>query len=60
MDGPAGRTVDNPPQLRWVGSLPSNRTPVEGLGLLTTGTADLAVVQFGPGLGPEVTVRNCC
>jgi len=49
-----------PAQFRRVGSLPLNRTRVDGSVLLTTGTANLATVRFGAGLGPEVTVRNHC
>ena len=49
-----------PAQFRRVGSLHLNRTRVDGSGLLTTRTANLAVVRFGPRPGPEVTVRNRC
>jgi hypothetical protein len=49
-----------PAQFWQVGSLPSNRTRVGSSGLLTTRTANLAEVRFGPGPGPQVTVRNRC
>jgi hypothetical protein len=38
----------------------SNRTRIDSSGLLTTQTTHLATVQFGPGPGPEATVRNRC
>jgi hypothetical protein len=47
-------------QFRQVGILPLNCTQVDCSGLLTTQTANLATVRFGPGPGPEVTVRNHC
>jgi len=49
-----------PPQFRWVGSILSNRTQMDGSGLLTIQTANLAPVRFRPGPGPEVTVQNRC
>jgi len=47
-----------PTQFREIGSLPWNRTRVGSSGLLTTWTANLSTVRFGPRPGPEVTVRN--
>jgi len=44
-----------PPQFRRVGSWPSNRTRVGGLGLLTTWTANLKTVQFGPRPGLPIS-----
>jgi len=49
-----------PTQCRWVASLPSNHTRVVGSGWLTTRTANLAIVQWSPGPGPKVKVRNSC
>jgi len=49
-----------PAQIRLVGSVPWNRTPVGSSGSLTTQTANLATAQFGPGPRHEVTVRNHC
>jgi len=53
-------TCWQPAQFGRVRSFPLNRTPVDGSGLLTTWTANLATVRFGPGRGPNVTVRNRC
>jgi hypothetical protein len=47
-------------QFRWVRSLPWNRTRVASSSLWTTSTTNLAMVQFGPGPQPDVTVRNRC
>jgi hypothetical protein len=53
-------TCWQPVQFRCVGSLPSNRMQDNHSVLLTTQTANVATVMFGPGPGPEVTVRNGC
>jgi len=53
-------TCWQPAQFRQVRSLPLNHTQVDHWGWLTTWTANLATVQFGPGTGPKVTVQNRC
>jgi len=49
-----------PSHIWQVGSSTSNRTRVDVSGVLTTPTANLVMVRFGPGPGPgpEVTVQN--
>ena len=53
-------TCWQPAQFRRVGSSLMNCVGVDGSGLVITGTANLAMLRFGPGPGPEVKVRNRC
>jgi len=49
-----------PAKFRLVGIIQLNRTRVDGFGVLTTKTANLATVWFEPGPRPEATVWNHC
>jgi hypothetical protein len=60
IDGPAGLPADNPPNSDWFGVYHGTVPEWHSLGLLTTWTAKLATVRFGPGPEPEVMVRNRC
>jgi len=51
-------TWSQPAQPRWVGGFLSNCTRVDNSVVLTTRTANMGTVWFGPGTGPEAMVRN--
>jgi len=51
-------THEQPAQLQQVGRFLLNCTQIDGLGVLTTCTANLAIVWFRLGPSPEVVVRN--
>ena len=53
-------TCCQPAQFRGVWSSPLKRTRVDSSGSLPSQTANLVAVRFGPGPGPDVTVRIRC